>query len=109
MVVAMRRELINYLAAVLPGLADRQIRRLPDLTLCCVGRPAFTQMKGTNHEVRSFGNTCAFSTSRARRGDLAIGETTQPWRSAEMTGNRAARAAGKRLPMTPIVAANNRP
>lgn len=94
---------------MLPGLADRQIRRLPDLTPAAWVAPRFTQMKEANHEVRSIGKTCPFSTSRARRGDLAIGETTQPWRSAEMAGNRAVRAAGKRLPMTPIVAANKRP
>jgi len=40
---------------------------------------------------------------------LAISETTQPWRSAETIGNRVARAAGKRLPMTPIAATNKRP
>jgi transposase len=31
----------DYLAAILPGLADLPIQRLPDLTPRCVGRPAF--------------------------------------------------------------------
>src|ERR1700741_5171649 len=38
-----------------------------------------------------------------------IARRRHAWRRASVTGKRAARAAGRRLPMTPIAAANSRP
>lgn len=38
-----------------------------------------------------------------------ISRWSHAWRRANVTGRRAARPAGRRLPMTPIAAANSRP
>ena len=76
----------------LGGLAHRSSRlRTVEILLSCEGLAISSQL------------------TIATRAWKPASLTTQLWRNAAMIGNRAARAAGKRLPMTPIVAANKRP